>query len=122
VISSYIAFPAIGALSVLVGWPLASRLVPPNQWYGIRVTASMSDRAIWYEANAVTGSDLIRLGVVLLAVSLGLRFVSGLPELGYVVICLAILLVGSMRAVLRGAWLAERLHREMITRRLEKGA
>jgi hypothetical protein len=82
----------------------------------------MSDRAIWYEANAIAGSGLIRLGVVLVAVSLGLRFVSGLPELGYVLICLAVLLIGSMRAVFRGARLAERLHREMITRRLGEGA
>jgi hypothetical protein len=117
-ISPYVAFPTIAAFSFLVGWPLATRRVPPNKWYGVRVAATLSDRAIWYEANAITGLDLIRLGVVLLVVSLALQFVPGLPELGYVVICLALLLVGSMRAVSRGARLAERLHHDVITRRL----
>ncbi len=82
------------------------------------MSATMGDQAIWYVVNAVTGLDLVRVGLVLLAVSVGLRFVRGLPQLGYVVICLAVLLVGSIRAVWRGTRLADRLHHEMITRRL----
>ncbi|HEY7635764.1 MAG TPA: SdpI family protein [Gemmatimonadales bacterium] len=121
-ISPYAAFPAIGAVSILAGWPLATRRVPPNRWYGVRLPATMSDPAIWYEANAVTGLDLFRLGLVLLAVSLGLRFIPRLPDLGYVVICLAVLVVGSARATFRGARLAGRLHHEMIARRLGGGA
>jgi SdpI/YfhL protein family len=122
VISSYVAFPAIAAVSMLVGWPLATRRVPRNRWYGVRVPATMSDPEIWYDANAVTGLDLFRLGLVLFAVSLGLQVIPGLPELGYVMICLAVLLVGSIRATLRGARLAGRLHQEMIARRLGGGA
>jgi uncharacterized membrane protein len=122
VISSYVAFPVISAVIILVGWPLATRRVPPNQWYGVRVPATMGDPAIWYEANAVTGLDLFRLGLVLFAVSLLLQLIPGLPELGYVAICLAVLLVGSIRATLRGARLAGRLHHEMIARRLGGGA
>jgi uncharacterized membrane protein len=121
-ISSYVAFPVIGAVSILAGWPLARRRVPPNRWYGVRVPATMSDHAIWYEANAVTGLELFRLGLVLLAVSLGLQFLPGMPELGYVAICLAVMLVGMLRAVSRGARLAERLHQETIARRLGGGA
>lgn len=121
-ISSYVAFPVISAVIILVGWPLATRRVPPNQWYGVRVPATMSDRAIWYEANAVTGLDLFRLGLVLLAASLVLQLIPGLSQLGYVVICLLILLVGSIRATARGARLAGRLHHEMIARRLGGGA
>ena len=121
-ISSYVAFPAIGALSILVGWPLAMRRIPPNRWYGVRVPATMSDHAIWYAANAVAGLDLFRLGLALLGVSLALQLVPALPELGYVGVCLALLLVGSIRAVSRGARLAERLHQETISRRLGGGA
>lgn len=121
-ITPYVVFPAIGAVSILVGWSLATRRVPPNRWYGVRVPATMSDRAIWYEANAVTGLDLFRLGLALLGVSLALQLVAWLPELGYVAICLAVLLVGSIRAVLRGTRLAERLEHEMITKRLGGGA
>jgi uncharacterized membrane protein len=122
VISVYVAFPVISAVIILVGLPLATRRVPPNQWYGVRVPATMSDRAIWYEANAVTGLDLFRLGLVLLAASLCLQLVPGLPELWYIAICIAILLVGSIRATVRGARLAGRLHHEMIARRLGGGA
>ena len=121
-ISPYVAFPAIGALSILVGWPLATRRVPPNRWYGVRVPATMSDRAIWYQANAVTGLDLFRAGLALLGVSLALLLVPALPKLAYVAICLAVLLIGSIRAVPRGSRLAERLHHDMIARRLGGGA
>ena len=121
-ISSYVAFPAVAAVSMLVGWPLATRRVPRNRWYGVRVPATMSDPAIWYDANAVTGLDLFRVGLGLFAVSLALQLITRLTELGYVAICLSVLLVGSARATLRGARLAGRLHKEMIARRLGGGA
>jgi hypothetical protein len=122
VISPYVAFPAIGALSIFVGWPLAKRRVPPNRWYGVRVPATMSDRDIWYQANAITGLDLFHAGLALLAVSLALQMVPALPELGYVAICLAVLLIGSIRAISRGSRLAERLHEDLMTKRLAGGA
>jgi SdpI/YfhL protein family len=112
VITSRIAFPALGLATLIVGWPLAHRRVPPNRWYGLRVPATFADPRIWYEANAVCGDDLVRLGAVLLAVALGLQFLSGLPELGYVMICLAVLVVGSLRATIHGVKVARKLQRQ----------
>ena len=109
IVVSYVAFPLIGLASLVLGWPLARRRVPPNRWYGLRVPATLANPAIWYEANAVCGDDLVRLGAVLLAVALGLLLVRGLPELGYVVICLAVFVVGSLRATVRGIRVAKRL-------------
>jgi hypothetical protein len=109
IVVSYVAFPLIGLASLVLGWPLARRRVPPNRWYGLRVPATLANPATWYEANTVCGDDLVRLGAVLLAVALGLLLVRGLPELGYVVICLAAFVVGSLRATVRGIRVARRL-------------
>jgi uncharacterized membrane protein len=101
-LTSHVAFPLISLASLLLGWPLARRRVPPNRWYGVRLPATLSTPAVWYEANAVCGRDLVRLGLVLLVIALGLPFVRGLPELGYIAICMAVFVVGSIRATVRG--------------------
>jgi uncharacterized glyoxalase superfamily protein PhnB len=108
-LTSHVAFPLIGLASLLVGWPLAQRRVPPNRWYGVRLKATLSRPAVWYEANAVCGDGLVRLGLVLFVVALALPFVRGLPELGYVAICTAVLVVGSTRATVRGIRVVKRL-------------
>lgn len=107
-LTSHVAFPLIGLASLLLGWPLARRRVPPNRWYGVRLRATMSSPAVWYEANALCGDDLVRLGLVLLVISLALPFVRGLSELGYVAICLAVFVVGSIRATVRSIGVAKR--------------
>lgn len=109
--ASHVTFPVIGLASLLLGWPLVRRRVPSNPWYGVRVPATLSTPAIWYEVNAQCGEDLVRLGAVLLVVALALPFLRGLPELGYVLICLAVFVVGSLRATVRGIRLAKRLSR-----------
>ena len=107
--TSHVAFPLIGLVTLLIGWPLARRRVPPNRWYGVRLRATLSSPGVWYEANAVCGDDLVRLGLVLLVVALALLFVRGLPELGYVSICLAVFVVGSARATARAIRVVRRL-------------
>ncbi|MEP6571729.1 MAG: SdpI family protein [Gemmatimonadota bacterium] len=102
-------FPLIGLVSLVVGWPLARRRVPPNRWYGVRLPATLSNPTIWYAANAECGEGLVRLGAVLLVVALGLLLLRGLPELVYVLICVAVFLIGSLRATVRGVRLAKRL-------------
>jgi hypothetical protein len=62
----------------LLGWPLARRRVPPNRC------------------------------LVLLVIALGLSFVRGLPELGYIGICMAVFVVGSIRATVRGIRVVKR--------------
>jgi SdpI/YhfL family protein len=63
-LTSHVAFPLIGLASLLLGWPLARRRVPPNRWYGVRLRATLSSPAVWYEVNAICGDDLVRLGLV----------------------------------------------------------
>jgi hypothetical protein len=115
--TSHLAFPLLGLVSLVIGWPLARRRVAPNRWYGVRVASTLSTPVIWYEANAVCGDELVRMGLVLLVVSVALSFVPGLPDVGYVVICLAVFLVGSVRATARSLRTAKRLaHADAVER------
>ena len=47
------------ALLVVVAIPLVLRMVPPNVIYGYRTRATLSDQALWFEANAHFGRRLI---------------------------------------------------------------
>ena len=73
----YVAlFIVIGALFVVFGIPLKQGRVPPNYFYGFRTPRTLTDEKVWYPVNRVLGIDMIRGGVVIVAVSLvmlGLR-------------------------------------------------
>jgi uncharacterized membrane protein len=57
-----------GALLVGLAIPLIARRVPPNPLYGLRVPATFKDEWVWYEANARSGLDMRRLGIILMVV------------------------------------------------------
>lgn len=44
--------------------PLALRLVGPNRLYGFRTRATLSDRELWYSANAFCGWALLVAAIV----------------------------------------------------------
>jgi uncharacterized membrane protein len=102
-------FPLVGVLLALLGWPLAARRVGPNRWYGLRVPATFADRQVWFDANALTGRDMIGLGVTVAAVSLLLPRIVRLPEPIYSGICAGILGLGAMVLTVRGWRAANRL-------------
>ncbi|HPA50370.1 MAG TPA: SdpI family protein [Thermoanaerobaculia bacterium] len=49
----------VDALSILISIPLVLRKIGPNVVYGYRTRATLSDPALWYEANALFGRRLI---------------------------------------------------------------
>jgi uncharacterized membrane protein len=104
-------FPLVGVLLALLGWPLATRRVGPNRWYGLRVPATFADRQVWFDANALTGRDMIGLGVTVAAVSLLLPRIVRLPEPVYTGICAGLLGLGGMVLTVRGWRAANRLQR-----------
>jgi uncharacterized membrane protein len=63
-------FIAAGIVLTFLGVPLYQRRIPPNPWYGCRTEKSLSDEAIWYAVNRVTGRDLIVAGLLVLVASL----------------------------------------------------
>jgi uncharacterized membrane protein len=109
---SDLLFPAVGLLLVVLGWPLAARRVRPNRWYGLRVPATFAEVHVWYEANAMTGRDMMALGTVLVLVALALPRVAGVTGNTYAIVCAGILGLGSLMLTLRGWRTANRLIRE----------
>jgi uncharacterized membrane protein len=63
-------FLSAGVLFITLGLPLFWCKVPPNAFYGCRTARSMSDPAVWYQVNRVTGRNMIRAGAVVIAASL----------------------------------------------------
>ncbi len=98
---------AIGPLLVLVSIPLLLRWVPPNRFYGFRTAATFSDRALWYDANALNGRHLFGLGLVMVSLEfvlpLSIRDVT-LSTVG--VVGLLVVLVADIRTANR--WARER--------------
>ena len=58
---------AIGVLLVVISLPLMLRWIPPNHVYGLRIPATLNDKSVWYDANALSGRHLFVLGVVMVA-------------------------------------------------------
>jgi hypothetical protein len=76
------------------------------------VPATFADEGVWYEANAVTGRDMMVLGGIVAIIALGLPLVVNLHETIYAGICAAFLGVGSLILSVRGWRLANRMLRE----------
>jgi uncharacterized membrane protein len=56
---------AVGPLLILFSLPLMFRWVPPNRFVGLRIPATLRNRSVWYDANALTARHLFILGVVM---------------------------------------------------------
>jgi uncharacterized membrane protein len=104
--------PVLGLLLAALGWPMATRRVRPNRWYGLRIPATFADERVWYEANAVAGRDMMVLGAVLALCALILPRLTRLPDRGYAGVCAGLLGIGSLILVVRGWRIANRLLRE----------
>jgi SdpI/YfhL protein family len=111
-------FPVLGAVLLMLGWPLARRRIPPNRWYGFRVPADLPDEQAWYDTNAGVGRDLVALGAVLTVVALSLA-VRGVRVDHYAVACAAVVGLGALVMAVRAWRLVHRLRRD---RRARPGA
>ncbi len=54
----------VDAVSILISIPLVLRKIGPNVVYGYRTRATLSDPALWDEANALFGRRLIAASLV----------------------------------------------------------
>jgi uncharacterized membrane protein len=110
--SPQLLFPLLGLLLVALGYPIATRRVRPNRWYGLRVPATFADEKVWYDANAVAGRDMMGLGALVTAVALVLLHLADLETETYTGVSAAILAVGSLILALRGWRVANRFLRQ----------
>ena len=102
-------FAAVGLLLAALAVPLLRRRIRPNGWYGLRTPATLADEAVWYEANARSGRDLVLLGLFLLSLALLLPVVPTLPPSAHRGVLTAVLIGGVLLAGLVGWRRADRL-------------
>jgi uncharacterized membrane protein len=110
--SPELLFPFVGLLLIALGWPLATRRVRPNRWYGLRVPATFADETVWYDANAVAGRDVMALGTLVVAVALVLPHLVEFRSETYAGVCAGVLGIGSLILAVRGWRIANRLLRK----------
>ena len=105
-----IMFGIIGILYIVLGVPLALGKIPPNGGYGFRTPRTLSDPRIWYEANRISGYDIVIAGVAIL-VTLTVTIYLGHRHPGFPVtwINLAILMTATVLAFAHSAWFLSKL-------------
>jgi uncharacterized membrane protein len=108
---------AFGILFIGISVPLVRRRVPPNGVYGLRVPATFADEWVWYEANALSGRDMILVGVLLVIVGFALPFVPALSASAQPLVAVATMVVGITIAAIVGWRRANRLLDERRGRR-----
>jgi len=105
----------LGTSLLLVGLavPLLRRKVPPNALYGLRVPQTLEHPDVWYEANARSARDLLRLGAVLtLVAAVGLVLPPSSRHLVMVPWSL-VLVIGTVVYAIRGVRIARAVTREL---------
>lgn len=108
-----ILFWIIGLIFVGLAIPLMKRKVGPNALYGLRVGETMENEAVWYEANARSARDLIRLGLGLIVVSGVLFFLPWRDGDHYVLVTCGLLVAGVVWYCARGIRIAREVKREL---------
>jgi uncharacterized membrane protein len=102
-----LVYISVGALLILLGLPLYFRRVPPNRFYGFRTERTLSEPAIWYPVNRVTGGWLTLIGAVAAGVATAVeRFNFSPPaaaatNCAVVVVGMLLMLVHSIRTLWR---------------------
>jgi hypothetical protein len=84
--------------------PLALRKIPRNGAYGFRTPKTLSDDAIWYEANAYFGWGLLAASLVTAAAIVTLYTVGGLGPEAYLKASLVALVAPLAVAALLTFW------------------
>ena len=107
-----LVFVFVGALFIALALPLIYRRIKPNGLYGVRVHATFADEAVWYEANAMSGRDLLLLGVLICLLAVSLPFVSGISPLFAIGLLLGVTLFGVIAMATIGISRANRLLRD----------
>jgi uncharacterized membrane protein len=105
-------FCGIGILFIVLALPLLRRKVPPNHFYGLRVGETMENEKVWYEANARSAKDLIRLGLGIIVISSALFFLPWKDPNHYILTCCVLLLAAVLIYGFRGLTIARRVKEE----------
>lgn len=79
-------------LVLIVALPLAIRKVPPNNVYGFRTPKTMSDRKIWFDANAYAGKAMCVAAIAMFSFAGVVRGLAatGIPKNGIIAIGISV--------------------------------
>ena len=109
-------FIVIGLVQIGAAIPLLLRRVPPNHLYGLRVSETLGNAGIWYEANARSARDLLWVGVGTVVAAVALYLLPwGHPDHYALVVC-GLLVAGVIWYCVRGVRIARAVHREIVGR------
>lgn len=99
----------VGIVFIIISIPTILEMVPPNQWYGFRVSRTLSDERIWYAANRVMGIDLLLAGVAIMisAIVTG-KILQHNPRRASR-ICFLIFLLSLLAALAHGYWALDQM-------------
>jgi len=78
-----ISYTLTAFVLIFASLPLVQGKVGPNPWYGVRLPETMDNKDLWYKANKYGGTLMLAVGVLILAVTLGLYFVPHIAALTY---------------------------------------
>jgi len=93
-----------GLVFIIIGIPTMLEKIPPNRWYGFRVSKTLSDERIWYAANRVMGIDMMLAGLAIVITAIfTAKLLSGNPRRANR-ICFSVFLCSSLAALVHGYW------------------
>lgn len=86
------AFVVVGLLFIGISIPLILRRVPPNRVYGFRVSKTLENSDIWYDANECSGKWLAGAGAVIVLAAIALGALE-MPPQSYAIAMVAVTMV-----------------------------
>lgn len=104
-VSGIVSAASVGLLWIALGFPLATRKIKPNFWYGMRINNYVSmDEDIWYAVNAEGGRDLVKAGLACLVLALVAIFFAGKPgaQTAFLYITVGIICAGLASSTYQG--------------------
>jgi uncharacterized membrane protein len=82
-----------GVLLIALSIPLLYNKIPPNSFYGFRVSQTVTDPKVWYAVNRYSARWLLIAGVSIVAAAILLYLVPGISVDAYALGCLAVFAV-----------------------------
>lgn len=99
----------VGITFIVIAIPGILGRVPPNRWYGFRVSKTLSDERIWYAANRVMGIDMLLAGLAIVITAMVVAKLVRSNSRHANRICFSVCLLSSMAALAHGYWALGRM-------------